>query len=51
LEKVEGITNINTDPTARKVTFNLTSDEVEYESKLAEFAKTNEHLAEFEIVK
>jgi len=49
LEKIDGVVDIETDPANLVCSFKVTKPDVEYQSKLAEFAKTNEHLAEYEI--
>jgi hypothetical protein len=49
LEKVDGITDIQTDPANRVCSFHVTKPELDYEAKLAELAQTNEHLAGYVI--
>jgi hypothetical protein len=49
LEKIDGVEDIETDPTNLVCSFKVTNPDVDYESKLAEFAETNEHLADYEI--
>jgi len=46
--KIDGVTNIETDPVKHVCSFKVKPG-VDYESKLAEYAKTNEHLAGYEI--
>ncbi|MCA9249042.1 MAG: hypothetical protein KDA42_18095 [Planctomycetales bacterium] len=49
MEKIDGVEDISTDVPNRLCTFKLTKPEVDYQSQLAEFAKTNDHLAGYEI--
>ena len=49
LQKIDGVTDIKTDTQNRVCSFKLTDPDVDYEAKLAEFAKTNDKLAEYEI--
>lgn len=49
MQKIEGVTDVQTDIANRKCTFRLKDPGVEYEAKLAEFAKDNSHLAGYEI--
>jgi hypothetical protein len=49
LEKIDGVTDIQTDTTNFVCTFKVTNPDVDYESKLAEFAQTNSHLAGYTI--
>jgi len=48
--KIDGVTDIQTDPTNRTCSFKVTNPDVDYKEKLAEFAKTNTHLAGYEIL-
>ena len=41
---------INTDTSTRTCSFKVTKKDVDYKSKLVEFAKTNSHLKDYEIV-
>lgn len=47
MKKLEGVSDIECDTKNRVATFKVTDKE--YETKLAEFAKTNSHLADFTI--
>jgi len=49
LETIDGVEDIKTDPANLVCSFKVTKPDVDYKSKLAEFAKTNSHLAEYEI--
>ena len=49
MTKIEGVTEIQTDPVKRVCSFRLTKPNVDYQSQLAKFAETNEHLAGYEI--
>jgi hypothetical protein len=49
LTKIEGITDIRTDTAGRTCSFRLTNPDVDYRSQIAEFAKSNHHLAEYSI--
>jgi copper chaperone CopZ len=49
LEKIDGVTDIETDISGRSCSFKVTDPDVDYNSKLAEFAKSNEHLAEYSV--
>jgi len=49
LEKIDGVEDIQTDVGNRTCTFKVTSSDVDYQSKLAEFAETYTHLAGYEI--
>jgi len=49
LEKIDGVVEIETDVPGRTCTFKVKPD-FDYETKLAEFAETNEKLAGFEIL-
>ena len=49
MQKIDGLTNIETDVKNRVCSFKLTKPGVDYQSELAEFAKTNTHLAGYEI--
>ena len=49
MEKIEGITEIKTDIDKTICSFKVPADNTEYLEKLAEYAKTNEHLADYEI--
>ena len=47
--KIDGITDIETDAANRVCSFKVTKVDVDYQGQLAEFAKTNSHLAEYTI--
>jgi hypothetical protein len=49
LEKIESVTDIETDIANRVAKFKLTKADVDYQTLLAEFAKTNEHLSGYTI--
>ena len=49
LSKIDGIVDIQTNVPERICSFKITEPDVDYKSKLAEFAKSNEHLAGYEI--
>ena len=49
LEKIDGVENIETDTANRVASFSLTKSDVDYKTKLEEFAKTNTHLKGYEI--
>lgn len=49
LEKIDGVTDIQTDIDGRTCSFKLTKPDVDYKAKLEEFAKSNSHLAGYEI--
>jgi hypothetical protein len=49
MEKIEGVTNIETDTTNRVCSFTVTKPDVDYLSKLEEYAKTNTHLAGYTV--
>jgi hypothetical protein len=49
VEKIDGVTDIVTDVANRSCTFKVTKPGVDFESNLAEFAKTNAHLKDYEI--
>ena len=49
MAKIDGVEEINTDIPNRQCSFKLTKPDVDYESQLAEFAKTNTHLAGYEV--
>jgi len=49
LAKIEGVKEVETDVEGRKVTMKLTKADVDYQSKLKEFAETNEHLEGYSI--
>ena len=48
LEKIDGVIEIVTDVPGRTCTFKVKPD-VDYETRLAEFAKTNDKLVDYEI--
>jgi hypothetical protein len=50
LEKIDGVTEIETDIANRTCSFKLTKPDVDYKAKLEEFAKTNTHIAGYEIL-
>jgi hypothetical protein len=50
LEKIDGVTEIETDIANRTCSFKLTKPDVDYKAKLAEFAKTNTHIAGYELL-
>jgi len=47
--KIDGVTDIVTDVANRTCTFKVTKPDVDFEARLAEFAKTNEKLKGYEI--
>jgi copper chaperone CopZ len=49
LQQIDGVTDIETDPGNRVCSFKLTKPDVDYQAKLADLAKTNTHLAGYEI--
>ncbi|MDP7302703.1 MAG: hypothetical protein QGG09_06355 [Pirellulaceae bacterium] len=49
MQKIDGVTDIETDIAGRLCSFKVTDPDVDYNSKLAEYAKSNEHLAEYTI--
>jgi hypothetical protein len=49
LEKIQGVTDIETDIPNHMCSFKLTKPDVDYKAKLAELAQTNTHLAGYEI--
>lgn len=49
LAKIDGITDIRTDTSKQVCSFVLTKPDVDYKSKLDEFAKTNSHLEDYSI--
>jgi hypothetical protein len=49
LEKIDGVTDIETDPVNHVCSFKLTKPDIDYKAKLAEFAKANPELADYEI--
>ena len=49
LNKIDGVVDIETDTANRICVFKVTEPDVDYQSKLAEFAETNKHLAGYEI--
>lgn len=49
MEKIDGVTNIVTDIANRTCTFQVTKPDVDYEARLAEFAKTNAKLKHYKI--
>jgi hypothetical protein len=50
LEKIDGVTDIETDVPNRTCSFKLTNPDVDYKAKLKEFAQTNTHIAGYEIL-
>jgi hypothetical protein len=51
LAKIEGVSEIKTDTSATSCEFRVTKDVADLKAKLDEFAKTNEHLAEWTFAK
>ena len=49
MQKIDGVTDIQTDTQNRVCSFKVADPDGDYQVKLAEFAKTNSHLAEYEI--
>ena len=49
MAKIEGVTEIQTDTSNRVCSFRIENPDGDYLDKLAEFAETNTHLAEYEI--
>ncbi|MCO6454243.1 MAG: hypothetical protein J5I93_02905 [Pirellulaceae bacterium] len=49
MAKIEGVTDIQTNIAKTTCSFKLTSPDIDYQTKLEEFAKTNPHLAGFQI--
>jgi hypothetical protein len=49
VSKIDGVTDIQTDIPNRTCSFKLTKPDVDYRTQLEEFAKTNSHLAGYEI--
>lgn len=49
MEKIDGVVDIETDVPGRLCSFKLTKPDVDYKSKLEEFAKTNSKLANYEV--
>ena len=49
LQKIDGVTDIQTDPAKRICSFRVTNPDVDYKAKLAELAQTNTHLADYTI--
>jgi copper chaperone CopZ len=49
LEKIDGVTQIETDPANHACRFKVTTPGVDIQAKLAELATTNVHLAGYEI--
>ena len=47
--KIDGVIDIETDPINRVCSFKVTKPDVDYLAQLADFAKTNSHLAGYEI--
>ena len=47
--KIDGVTDIVTDVASQTCTFKVAKSDVDYEAKLAEFAKTNQHLKDYVI--
>lgn len=50
MEKIDGVVEINTDTANTTCSFKVTKPDVDYKSKLEEFAKTNSHLKGYTIV-
>lgn len=49
MEKIDGVVDIETDIVNNVCSFKVTKPDVDYQSKLAEFALTNEKLADYTI--
>jgi len=49
LEKIDGVTDIQTDIVNRTCSFKVTKPSVDVQAQLNEYAKSNEHLAGFTI--
>jgi hypothetical protein len=49
LEKIGGVIDIETDVDGRLCTFKVTEPDIDYKSKLEEYARTNDKLADYEI--
>jgi hypothetical protein len=49
LTKIDGLTDIQTDPDNQVCSFRVTNPTLDYKAKLDEFAKTNSHLKGFSI--
>ena len=49
LEKIDGVTDIQTDPEHQVCSFRVTNPTLDYKAKLDEFASTNSHLKGFSI--
>ena len=49
MQNIDGLTDIETDVPNRVCSFKLTKPGVDYQAELAELAKTNSHLAGYEI--
>ncbi len=47
--KIDGVTDFVADVASQTCTFTVTKPDVDYEARLAEFAKTNEYLKDYEI--
>lgn len=50
LVKIDGITDIKTDPENQVCTFVVTNPSLDYKARLEEFAKTNTHLKDFTVM-
>jgi hypothetical protein len=50
LQKIEGVSDIETNVAARSCKFKLSNPELDLVAKLNEFAKTNSHIAGYTIV-
>lgn len=50
MQKIDGVTEIETDIAKRTCSFKLTKPDVDYQAKLTEFAKTNTKLAGYEVL-
>jgi len=49
LTKIDGISDIQTDPGNQVCSFRVTNPTLDYKAKLDEYAKTNSHLKGFSI--
>ena len=49
MAKLDGVTDITPDTKALTCSFKVPKSNTDYEAKLAEFAKTNDHLEGFKI--
>ena len=50
MQGIDGIIDIETNVGERTCSFKVTKPDLDYQSQLSELAKTNSHLAEFEIL-